>query len=691
MGCPSCGAELNYDTRLSAMTVCEFCNAAVVYDERTVEIAGKMSAIAKPVGPFCVGATGQVNKHDFWVIGRVRYGYEAGFWDEWYLQHGDGSTSWISEDEKRFMHEKPQTLPVDRSAIEALQVGSNIQIGDFRYSVREKDVAICEGGEGQLPFRIISGEEVPFLDLVSEEGHSGTIEVEPDGTVKFFSGQNVNLSDITTDYDGFSQNKTIDQAEGTRERVSLSSSNAKQLKCLACGAAQESVDLSKDVVSCSSCNSPINTHAQQGDCKGCGAAIEVQSPDALSCVCEYCGSINEIKKGELTLIGKMQRKEKKRKDFNLPLKIGMIGNFDGAPYQIVGFVRYVEYDEGLKYYTNDFLLYNKDKGYRWLSEYNGHYTLEEKIKGAPTCFKDAKDCLRRFQKSKFKFDGTNWQVYESGSYQIDWVEGELPWVAKQGDRYQYMDAIAPPYMLSAEVTGREIEWTKAKYLTTKEVVKAFNAEAFKFMKPIGVGACQPNEGKKSWYMLSVAAMAFGILCLLLFAKSFMGGKKVAEFTVPAAKLKEEYLTEKTIKFSKASMCQIEFRTNTNNSWIYVGAALVNEKEEAVLEFSADMGYYHGYEGGESWSEGSNDDSAVFKIKKPGTYKLLLGVQSNFGSGTNHNPSALKDIKITVYEKITISRYYFIAMLVFGVLCFACACKPFIFENRRWLDVMDWDD
>ena len=161
------------------------------------------------------------------------------------------------------------------------------------------------------------------------------------------------------------------------------------------------------------------------------------------------------------------------------------------------------------------------------------------------------------------------------------------------------------------------------------------------MTPIGVGACQPNEGKKSWYTLSVAAVAFGILCLLLFAKSFMGGKKVADFTVPAAKLKEEYLTEQTIKFTKASMCQIEFKTNTNNSWVYVGAALVNDKEEAVLEFSGDMGYYHGYEGGESWSEGSNSDSAVFKIKKPGNYKLLLGVQSNFGNHNQSQPCSFK--------------------------------------------------
>ena len=50
----------------------------------------------------------------------------------------------------------------------------------------------------------------------------------------------------------------------------------------------------------------------------------------------------------------------------------------------------------------------------------------------------------------------NWQFYDSGDQSIQWVEGELPWVAQRDDSYNYVELIKPPYMLNCEYTEQEV-------------------------------------------------------------------------------------------------------------------------------------------------------------------------------------------------------------------------------------------
>ena len=95
MQCPSCGAAIEADEQYAQIVVCGSCQSTVVLDERAARLAGKMAVLAKPEGPLFVGATGDVGGIGFNVLGRIRYGWEQGFWDEWYLALEDGSDSWI--------------------------------------------------------------------------------------------------------------------------------------------------------------------------------------------------------------------------------------------------------------------------------------------------------------------------------------------------------------------------------------------------------------------------------------------------------------------------------------------------------------------------------------------------------------------------------------------------------------------
>ncbi|MEL6548313.1 MAG: DUF4178 domain-containing protein, partial [Myxococcota bacterium] len=65
-----------------------------------------MATLVESDGPLYVGVTGRITAlngsvQDFRVEGRVRYRYEQGFWDEWYLDGSKGAF-WIGEDGGKF-------------------------------------------------------------------------------------------------------------------------------------------------------------------------------------------------------------------------------------------------------------------------------------------------------------------------------------------------------------------------------------------------------------------------------------------------------------------------------------------------------------------------------------------------------------------------------------------------------------
>ena len=106
MNCPSCGAELDMGSRFAHLVVCQFCDSALIKDEKVLRIAGKMAVLAQTPSLLYTGGQGSLEGKRFTVRGRVRYGYEAGYWDEWFLEFDDGTTRWISEDEDCFSSAK---------------------------------------------------------------------------------------------------------------------------------------------------------------------------------------------------------------------------------------------------------------------------------------------------------------------------------------------------------------------------------------------------------------------------------------------------------------------------------------------------------------------------------------------------------------------------------------------------------
>ena len=198
MYCPACGETIENDDRFADFIVCPWCHDAIEMGADGVRVAGHMGTLATTPSPLQVGTTGTVLGRSFTVLGRVRYAYAGGTWDEWFIGFMDGSRAWINEDEGSFTFEtssESDTAPIEFAAASP---GDEVVLGSTSFQVQEKDVARCEGGEGQLPFEVAAGEEVPYLDLTAQ-GASATIEYDEDGFTRIFIGRPLELSDLDLD------------------------------------------------------------------------------------------------------------------------------------------------------------------------------------------------------------------------------------------------------------------------------------------------------------------------------------------------------------------------------------------------------------------------------------------------------------------------------------------------------------
>ena len=685
MDCPSCGGDLADVNRFAHLVVCPYCESSLLLDEEVAKVSGKMAVLPAEESLLFVGATGRHQGIGFTVIGRVRYGYAQGYWDEWCLELEDGqSLAWLSEDGGELLWEV--LAPIDAVTFEYANVcpGDWVPLGDGRYHIDEKQIAECEGAEGQLPFKVVLGEKCPFLDCTGTGGVA-TVEWELSGRVRIFQGKRIAWADIDLDFTAEEVGATSqltsappENAAGSekRHRVVRGKGPTRQLSCHACGGALTLPSAGATSLSCPYCEELVDLSMRPIRCPGCSATVTVHDGrSAKSLICRHCKAQLDVTRSEPSVIGSLVDS---RRPFSL-LKLGQKANLRGHVFEIVGRLRYRMYDEGT-YEWDEFLLHNVDAGYLWLTSENGHYGISQPLHERPTTIMPK----RAARGKKFKFDGIKWKVFEkySGGVELTYVEGELPWIAKVGDKIGYMDAIAPPHQLSAEWSTTEMEWFREEYLPREELAVALGVPLEKLPQH-GVAPNQPYPAGPFRRFSAVVMAAFAVLNLFLaFWTGFGSGEKVTQFTVQAASYQQEYLSPSFRIDDAPSVCEVQVDAPVDNSWVYLDVALIDAEDRAVLDFGTEVSYYHGYEGGESWSEGSRSDSAVFRVTDPGLYRLLVLGQSGTGETATTGVYG-KPVSITVVQGVTLARFHMLLAIVCGGWALVEGVRRYAFEAARW--------
>lgn len=159
--CQTCGAAVQVENQFIRSVTCQFCGASyLVSGEDGLSARGKGIKLADYPSRLQVGQGGVIRGRKFTVLGRVRYAYPEGFWEEWQINWDDGQPpAWLEEDEGYWTLYKRERVRSQIPSHDAVSVGGSINVNNMNVFVTEKRSGKMVGQEGQFSAVMpISGE-----------------------------------------------------------------------------------------------------------------------------------------------------------------------------------------------------------------------------------------------------------------------------------------------------------------------------------------------------------------------------------------------------------------------------------------------------------------------------------------------------------------------------------------------------
>ena len=644
--CPTCGADVEFRYDDSFVRVCGHCRSAVVRTDRGPETLGKFADLIPIQSPLQLFAEGRFGSAGFLLIGMAQLRHAAGgVWQEWYAKLDGGQWAWISEAQGRLYltFERPDVAAPPISALGSLAPGAQLALAGATYTVAERGTATYVSALGEIPYRLVPASSLQFLDLSDGRGGFATIDYG-DG------------SEPPAVYIGY---------QVTPQGLGLSGGEAPQLAAPATGARLA--------------------------CPNCNGSLELRAPDqTLRVACPYCGSLVSVEGGALSIIAKQAKKPKPA------IAIGSKATFADGELTVIGYVARSAYVDGSWWPFEEYLLYAPAIGFRWLVCSDGHWSYVQ-----PVAIGAVSVGIRA------RYGGVSFRRFQAATLRVDSVLGEFYWRVEAGERVNSEDYIAPPAMLSCEASATEQNWSLSTYLTLPELDKAFGKK-LGMPAPIGVGPNQPYPGGvgKVIALVTVAFLAAGIgKC----AGSSNTSRLSQRFTVPmqsqAGKPAFDPLAGlpklpidptsapaaegdaapaepgNTVMFSDKFQLEggrnvaFELSANVSNNWVYGAFDLVNDDTGGVVSFVKSIEYYSGYDGGESWDEGSRSATEVIGPVEPGTYVLRVEAQ--------HGGLGSVELGVVVRQGVFRWLWFWIGLGALAVPFMIVGLGAIGFRKRRW--------
>jgi hypothetical protein len=426
-------------------------------------------------------------------------------------------------------------------------------------------------------------------------------------------------------------------------------------------------------MSASGPNPPGMPQVKSLNCPGCGAAITLRSfTQAVTVVCDHCHSILDAQDPRLTILQKFT----KAVGEDPPLiPLGTRGTIRGTAYEAVGFQRRTIHVEGIPYSWHEYVLFNPYKGFRYLTEYNGHWNDTSILRSLPTVNDNVSPATVTYLGQTYK----HFQTAKAGT---SFVLGEFPWQVRVGESADVSDYISPPRVISSERSAKEITWSMGEYVSGREIWKAFGLQGDP-PERIGVYENQPSplsaDTSAIWFACA-GFLALLVLMLMGFSTFARNEQVIAgnyEFNTNA-RGEASFVTDVFEVKGHTSDLELKTKSNVDNNWIYLNYALINQNTGQAYDFGREVSYYHGYDSDGFWSEGRQDDSVAIPSVPPGNYYLRVEPESDFGRGIIwYSITATRDV-----PQMSFFGLAFLALLVPAVLI---TWRSLNFEHLRWAE------
>lgn len=626
--CPNCSGPLTFAWSGSVQTVCPHCQSIIVRHDVDLTKVGEVSDPPPDTSPIQLGTTGRFQDRSFTVIGRIAYEYEDGAWSEWHLLFDDHRTAWLSDAQLRYAVYERVTVPVDIPAAADLQVGAEISWGSHHLEVATITDARYRGTEGELPFESWDREQERFADLTSTSGELGTIDYT-DTPPSLYVGRPVPFKDL--------QVKNLRDADRSRT--------------VPVGAVK---------------------------CRSCGAPLVIRAAgQSQAVVCGNCGTIADATDPNAAIL----QEASTRLRITPKIPLGASGEWQGAPYEVVGFQRRQITVEGTDYSWDEYVLFNAQRGFRYLSEYQGHWNDIAVVDEVP-------EGRGRGRRAERFFNGRRFDLFQSALARTTFVLGEFPWRVTVGEVWQVRDFTSPPFLLSSEGSATDATWSLGAYVDGDDVWRAFSVPGGAPL-PAGVYVNQPSPyaGQSIWYWQVFAAL----LALLLFVVAFRvatSSQTVFEqqYVFNPASGNPVFVTEPFTISGRTSNVAVSLRADgLSNNWIFLGMALINQDTNVAFDFGREMEYFFGVEDGEAWSSGSRRGRTVLSTIPAGRYYLRVEPE---GDPANRAPVSYT---VKVQRDAPVWGFYIGALALLALPPFVVTWRERAFEQRRWAESDYGDD
>lgn len=292
---------------------------------------------------------------------------------------------------------------------------------------------------------------------------------------------------------------------------------------------------------------------------------------------------------------------------------------------------------------------------------------------------DRVDLSKRQAPASVTLGATRYKHFQTSIPVTTAVFGEFPWIAAVGDQVEMRDFIHPPYLLSQEKTGKESVWALGEYVEPEEIWAAFKLPGTPPAK-LGTAPNQPNPWGADIGAILSAAFVGAALCVAVFAfKSVTAlNKQVldANWTFSPADPEKSRVSETFEVPGATSNLELVLATNVDNQWAGFDLALIDADTDRAYDIGQEISYYHGYEDGESWSEGSSYERFYLPSVPPGRYYLRVEPETD---------SKALSLHATVVRDVPLERIPIIAVLLLLLPAALFWILELNFENARWMD------
>lgn len=409
-------------------------------------------------------------------------------------------------------------------------------------------------------------------------------------------------------------------------------------------------------------------------CPSCGAGIPMSSMGwAVTIACGSCGSILDAQDPNLAIL--QQHGLRMRVTPQLPL--GARGTWHGARWECIGCQQVTITVDGMDYSWMEYVLFNPYRGFLYLSEYQGHWNVIEKLRERPFVSNDGSRPVATLAGRTFKH-------FQTASARTTFAAGEFPWEVRLGDTVMSRDFIDPPFILSGEASDGELTWSLGTYTPSTVIAKAFGIEQ-RWPEPVGVFANQPNPhtARSGAVLRTFGMFLLALVMMLVLNVAMAGNAKVyqasEQFRRSGAEPEAAIVTDAFTLTGRPSNVSVDLDTDLDNDWVYYDLALVNEATGDTRNGTKQVSYYYGTDSDGRWTEGSRRGSLRISSVPAGRYFLRIGTEGG------EPGKSVVNYQVTVRRDTPSYAFYGIAFLLLIVPAVFVFIRAAGFEQARWAE------